>query len=1100
MSQTKTITKFKLLISLVKEKLKKEGQFKTTGELQNTDFAKAGEDEIGLALRLVVPVLLANEQELRSLLGDKSVDYFIQTLKDDSEKFYTLDVDKRTLKKYFNLAENQDDDFVLRRIFNATEVLDKLSLYVSYVGWKGFQKEKPTTVLEFLKENNPNIANKSKTTNTEKIEDPIEIDSQDGQKEQTEKVVEEITRKSIRRKRRKYQITFLILAITLVSVVLNFAEKVSELTNIENWQLFQKDIEKFPDDVNGILVLAFDGDENGNIQRYLVGTLNDMIDDSLQIVVRSTEQIIDEGRTDYHNRAREIGKGHNAQVVIGGILSKINDEEYINPRITIINDQILHHYIESNQFNSNFHAESIKLKEELVSKPLILTQLIIGLRYFLNDDKENAVNYFESFLEKWKTNEIPIKGIYSLIGFSYHFLFIQDRFNTLYYKKALHYYEKAFRENPESSDLHYKVGALYLGNKEYELAIANFNKAISLDSTNSRAFNGRGIANIAQGNLVQSKNDFLKAYNLDSLNADYILNYVVALHNSGLENLEIRNLEKIVLLHSDVDRAWYMLANSYYKINQINKSISCLNNAIEISPSNSDYWYSLTYIYNEQNKREDAFKCCLKSIELDSTKSKSWELLGLLFKNSNQLEKSKKCYLNSVKYGTDFISSWRSLGFIYYTLKDYDSAVYYYNQLIRLDIVSFSDWQNLGSAYLQNNNYIGAIGCWEKALSIDSTSVDLWFNIGKAFFDHNELEDARCCFETAVSIDSNNSNVLYALGILYNTLGESQYAINCFEKSVNIDPYKYNGWVYCGKCYFDIGKFDKAINCFENGIKIDSTDKNVWHVLGNAYFRQKQFNNAIICQMKAIELDPMYFGSYIQVGKTYAWIGTVDSAIHYYQKANNIKEFNESDWNFLGMLHLDRKDYKIASYCFENALKLNPRESKYFYNLALAIRNEKGPNEKSKRLLISAVELEPNLWEAWNLLGKICSAEKNYREAIEAFKKATLIVPDNYASYSNLGSAYWNLSIFDSSFYYFNKCAKLNPNDTETMYNIGLLYYIQEEYYLAIEFLNKAILRDIDHIKSMEVLANCYTKLGKEDKAKMYTQRVQKLRRENPKE
>lgn len=255
MSKNKTIIKFKMLIRLVKEKLKKEGQFKTTGELNNNDYARAGEIEINSVLKLIVPGLLEYKKELKLILEDKSYEYFNQALKNDSSKHYSLDIDKRTLKGYLDLAENNDENHVLEKLYKATHILDKLSLYILYLGWKGLCKEKPITVQKFLEDNGSKNEGILKVDLKEIGKKPKKIESRSEQDESVTQLLKTKRKKKKQRKRTLYVLAIICLLLPCI----NELYELWSLTIINpnaKCDIFEKQNEKFK-----ILILPFKVDE-----------------------------------------------------------------------------------------------------------------------------------------------------------------------------------------------------------------------------------------------------------------------------------------------------------------------------------------------------------------------------------------------------------------------------------------------------------------------------------------------------------------------------------------------------------------------------------------------------------------------------------------------------------------------------------------------------------------------------------------------------------------------------------------------------------------------------------------------------------------------
>jgi protein O-mannosyl-transferase len=79
-------------------------------------------------------------------------------------------------------------------------------------------------------------------------------------------------------------------------------------------------------------------------------------------------------------------------------------------------------------------------------------------------------------------------------------------------------------------------------------------------------------------------------------------------------------------------------------------------------------------------------------------------------------------------------------------------------------------------------------------------------------------------------------------------------------------------------------------------------------------------------------------------------------------------------------------------------------------------------------------------WIAHNNLGIVYRDQGRANAAIEEFKKAIEIDPDNIEGYSNLGVQYYSLDRFDEALVEFENVLKRNKNHAPTYNNMGLIY------------------------------------------------------------
>jgi tetratricopeptide (TPR) repeat protein len=101
---------------------------------------------------------------------------------------------------------------------------------------------------------------------------------------------------------------------------------------------------------------------------------------------------------------------------------------------------------------------------------------------------------------------------------------LSDRANIYLRRKqfdlALADYNKAIEINPKIAEIFLNRGGLYFATKQYDLAIADCSKAQELSPNDARVFEGRSLAYEQKGDGVQALADFAKAIELNPQNGE----------------------------------------------------------------------------------------------------------------------------------------------------------------------------------------------------------------------------------------------------------------------------------------------------------------------------------------------------------------------------------------------------------------------------------------------------------------------------------------------------------------------------------------------------------------------------------------------------
>ncbi len=77
--------------------------------------------------------------------------------------------------------------------------------------------------------------------------------------------------------------------------------------------------------------------------------------------------------------------------------------------------------------------------------------------------------------------------------------------------------------------------------------------------------------------------------------------------------------------------------------------------------------------------------------------------------------------------------------------------------------------------------------------------------------------------------------------------------------------------------------------------------------------------------------------------------------------------------------------------------------------------------------------------EGYNLLGIVCTGEKDYDRALDAFQQALKLAPDSTKTHNNLGNLYVTQQKLDLAEKEFTRVLRLVPANRDANYNLGLL-------------------------------------------------------------
>lgn len=149
------------------------------------------------------------------------------------------------------------------------------------------------------------------------------------------------------------------------------------------------------------------------------------------------------------------------------------------------------------------------------------------------------------------------------------------------------------------------------------------------------------------------------------------------------------------------------------------------------------------------------------------------------------------------------------------------------------------------------------------------------------------------------------------------------------EKTIEFNKRFVNPWVKLGNV-FDKQANNEVVAAHKNAIEIDPENAHNWYELACAYTRTGNFDKSIVANKKAIKLGFESGELYKNLALAHAMIGKHQDAIPIFEKGLSLLEKNEDKavvWNHLGNVYRKLNDYEMALQAFQQADKLESRQS-----------------------------------------------------------------------------------------------------------------------------------------------------------------------------
>jgi len=446
-------------------------------------------------------------------------------------------------------------------------------------------------------------------------------------------------------------------------------------------------------------------------------------------------------------------------------------------------------------------------------------------------------------------------------------------------------WQKKVMQNPKDPEAHANLGVIYQKQKLYNEALAEYNKAESL---NNRNVNTR--MNI--GTLYQEQKNYDMAINVyNSILQVYPNNTKALTYKAQCLKALGRNEEAIktyqnVLGYEPANKAVRAELYEILKATMPTENVlQYLYQSVQAQPMDATTYYDFAYELHKANKINDAITYYNQTLKMTSEIPDCYINLSQAYRQKSDLTSAKKVIEDG--------------------LKKYPNNDMMKKQLATIEAETLSSHLSDASKALESADYEKAIECYSK---INPPTVDSLIGIASSYQELGNSQKALEYFKQALKLDAKNADLQYYVGTLYYNMNDLTNARPYLAAALKLNPKNEDAKKLVD--YIDsvsaVGKLDNAYNLYNDGrypeaiallneiIKVVPENSTAYYYRGLVYDGQKKYAQAIKDYENALKYSPDFTLSYYSIAVDYDNLQKYAEAKSNYQKfVDSAKETNE---------------------------------------------------------------------------------------------------------------------------------------------------------------------------------------------------------------
>jgi cytochrome c-type biogenesis protein CcmH/NrfG len=204
----------------------------------------------------------------------------------------------------------------------------------------------------------------------------------------------------------------------------------------------------------------------------------------------------------------------------------------------------------------------------------------------------------------------------------------------------------------------------------------------------------------------------------------------------------------------------------------------------------------------------------------------------------------------------------------------------------------------------------------------------------------NDFATAEAKLLAAKAAQSDWAQPCLELGQLYIQQEKYGPAAAELQTATQLDPSDANGFLYLGSAYAKQEVYSKAYPALKEALELDSSLTEATLLLASAYFNDGDYANAQVQYMAYVAKVPEDATAHMRLADANKKLGKRSLAIKSYKNAIKADGLLFAAQYNLGNLYLESEDYADAQQAFVEAVKLEPKNFRAHFNLAIALHSQ----------------------------------------------------------------------------------------------------------------------------------------------------------------
>ena len=410
--------------------------------------------------------------------------------------------------------------------------------------------------------------------------------------------------------------------------------------------------------------------------------------------------------------------------------------------------------------------------------------------------------------------------------------------------------------------------------RNYEQALADFNRAIDLKPQYSDALSGRGETYRFMERYEEALTDFNRAIDLDPEDAWVIISRGETYRSMDRYEEALTDFNRAIDL--DPEWAWAIASRgqTYWFMDRHEEALTDFNRAIDINPEDAWAIAERAETYRLMDRHEEALTDFNRAIDIDPEYAWAIASRGQTYRLMDRHEEALTDFNRAIDINPETAWAIAERAETYRLMDRHEEALTDFNRAIDLD----PEWAwaiaERGETYWFMDRHEEALTDFNRAIDLDPEYAWAITSRGQTYQSMDRHEEALTDFNRAIDLDPEYAWAIASRGQTYRLMDRHEEALTDFNRAIDINPMATYYIVSRGQAHRALSSYEEALTDFNRAIDLDP--EYAWAITsrGQTYWFMDQHEEALTDFNRAIDINPETASAIAERGRpTGSWAG-----------------------------------------------------------------------------------------------------------------------------------------------------------------------------------------------------------------------------------